>query len=37
MTCKTSAVAVCCSNAITLGFALGKLTLEISYELLGIG
>ena len=38
MTCSTSAVAVCCSKRlVTLGLALGKLTFEIGYTLLGIG
>jgi hypothetical protein len=52
MTCRTSAVAVCCSPAsikftlerialggplIKLGFALGKLALEIGDSLVGVG
>ena len=49
MTCNTSAVAVCCSSASSrsalhafrcarqLSLTLGKLTLEIGDELLGIG
>ena len=38
MTCKTSAVALSRSQRlVTLGFALGKLTLQIGYELLVIG
>jgi hypothetical protein len=34
---STSAVAVRCSSFVTLGFTLGKLTLQICDDLLGIG